>query len=151
MKHYIIDGNNLLHKIKKFEKLLKKDKQSPREKLTFLIEDYSHGKKIKVTLHYDGFEKFPINSGSIKIIYSNDKSADEKIKHEIETAENRKNITVVTSDDNIKDFARKCGSEVISSEDFLGMIFTKHDEDEEAKRISSMNNPEYFKRLFDSK
>ena len=119
MKHYIIDGNNVIHKIKKFEKLLQKDKQSPREKLAFLIEDYFRGKQVKISLHYDGYERIPIKLDLIKITYSSNRIADEKIKLEIEAEKNRKNIAVVTSDDNIKDFARQCSCEVISSEDFI--------------------------------
>ncbi|MCL5029936.1 MAG: NYN domain-containing protein [Bacteroidetes bacterium] len=151
MKHYIIDGNNVIHKIKKFEKLLQKDKQTPREKLAFLIEDFFRGKQVKISLHYDGYERIPIKLDLIKIIYSSNKIADEKIKHEIESEANRKNIVVVTSDDNLKDFARKCSCEVISSEDFIKMILKKEEPDEETKIISEMNNPEYFKKLFGEK
>ncbi len=149
MKHYIIDGNNVIHKIKKFEKLLQKDKQKPREKLAFLIEDYFRGKHVKISLPYDGYERIPIKLDLIKVIYSSSRIADEKIKQEIEAEENRKNITVVTSDDNIKEFARQCSCDVISSEDFIKMILKKEEPDEESKRINAINNLDYFKKLFD--
>jgi predicted RNA-binding protein with PIN domain len=45
MKHYIIDGNNLIGKIKSFNQLQKKNKQQCREKLAFLLSRYFSKKK----------------------------------------------------------------------------------------------------------
>jgi len=148
MKHYIIDGNNVIHKISSFVRLVQKDKQAPREKLVFMIERYFQGRKAKITLHYDGFENLPIKTSFIKIIYSNKKTADEKIRQQIEDADNGKNIIVITSDDGIKAFARKCRCEVIPSEDFIKQIQSMGQVDEETARINSINNSEYFRKLF---
>ena len=151
MKHYIIDGNNLLHKIRNLEAMLKKDKQAPREKLAFMIERFSGGKNIKVSLHFDGFENLSIKTEKIKIFYSNQKTADENIRNEIESVKNRRNLIVVSSDDALKEFAKKCGCETILSEEFASQIKSKDDSDEEDKRIESINNDEYFKKLFSDK
>lgn len=52
MRHYIIDGNNLIGKIASLQKLQKKNKQSSREKLAFILESYFLGKpNNKVSLH----------------------------------------------------------------------------------------------------
>ena len=150
MKHYIVDGNNVIHKVKSLSQLVKKDKQSPREKLIYMIEDYFQGRKTKITIHYDGFERLPIRTSFLKIIYSDKKTADEKIKHQIEYEDNSKNLTVITSDDNIKSFARKCGCEVISSENFIKQLQSRGKVDEEAAKISSMSNNEYFKNIFNA-
>jgi predicted RNA-binding protein with PIN domain len=150
MKHYIIDGNNVIHKVKALSNLVKKDKQAPREKLIFMIEDYFQGRKAKITIHYDGFERLPIRASIVKIIYSDKKTADEKIKYQIEAEENRRNLTVVTSDAGITAFARKCGCEVISSDDFIKQILSKGKVDEEASRIKSIDNSEYFKKIFNT-
>ena len=56
MLHYIIDGNNLIGKIKHFSNIQKKDKQAAREKLALFLDRYFISKKAKVTLHFDGFE-----------------------------------------------------------------------------------------------
>ncbi len=45
MLHYIIDGNNLIGKIKRFSSLQKKDKQTAREKLAFYVDRYFIFKK----------------------------------------------------------------------------------------------------------
>ena len=45
MRHFIIDGNNLMGKIPSLYKLQKKDGQSSREKLAFILESYFMNKK----------------------------------------------------------------------------------------------------------
>ncbi len=148
MKHYIIDGNNVIHKVKAFSRFIRTDKQSPRERLIFMIENYFQGRSVKITIHYDGFERFPIRASIVKIIYSDKKTADDKIKHQIEDADNPRNIIVVTSDTGIKAFARKCGCEVISSENFIKQLLSRGKVDEETARINSITNNEYFKKIF---
>lgn len=151
MIKYIIDGNNLIGKIPSLSLLQKKDKQAPREKLTFIVENYFHNKKIKVSLHFDGFENLPIKTYITKIHYSKSKIADKYIKNEIEAEKNRKNLIVVTSDNNIREFAKVCGCEVISSKEFAKLILKKGNDDEEKRRIDSMNDTEWFKKLFNAK
>ncbi len=151
MKHYIIDGNNLLHKIKKLEAVLKKDRQAPREKLAFMIERFASDKKIKISLHFDGFENIPIKTDRIKIFYSGRRAADDEIRSEIESAKNSKNLIVVTSDDALKEFARKCRCELIQSEEFSSKLSDGDPQDEEKRRIESIDNVEYFKKIFNDK
>ena len=150
MKHYIIDGNNLIGKISFLNKLQKTDKQRAREQVVFLIQQYFHNKKVNISLHLDGFPSQPINLYNGKIIYSHSKTADEKIKEQIEETKNRKNIVVVTSDNNLREFARVCGCEILSSEKFGKSITQKKDVDEEKPQINSEGDIEEFKRLFDS-
>ena len=151
MLHYIIDGNNLIGKIKSFSSLQKKDKQSAREKLTFYLERYFSSKKTKVTLHFDGYENLPIKTQKIIIVYSENKTADQKIKRQIETSNSPKNIIVITSDNNIKEFAKVCSAKTISSEDFNSEIQKEKNENEESERIKEINNVEEFKRIFNVK
>jgi predicted RNA-binding protein with PIN domain len=149
MRHYIIDGNNLIGKIGILQKLQKKNKQSSREKLAFILEGYFAGKRNnKISLHYDGFEGQSIRVQNIKIIYSGKQIADDEIKSQIEHEKNRRNIIVVSSDLNLKEFARVCGCGWRSCEDFSREIINSSPEDEEKKKIDEMNNDE-FKRLFD--
>ncbi len=148
MKHYIIDGNNLIGKIKRLQRLQQKDKQGSRDKLAFIIDSYFTQHKAKVTLHFDGHPGLPIKISKAKIVYSEDKIADDKIRDQIEAAKNRKNLVVVTSDGALKQFASVCGCDVILSEDF-GRELTKKNNDDEKKRIDEMNkNLDEFKKLF---
>ena len=145
MISYIIDGNNLIGKIKSLMDLQSKNKQASREKLVYMLDRYFSGKKYVVTLHLDGHQNGKINSSVMKIIYSEKLSADEKIKDQIERTASRKNTVVITSDSNIAEFARVCSCKIISSEEFASMIRNMNKEDDEENRIKQMNNDEFIK------
>lgn len=126
-----------------------KDKQSSREKLAFMIDNYFHDKKAKVTIHFDGFKNLPIKLNRANIIYSDSKSADDKIKNQIEFANNRKNLVVITSDNNIQDFARVCSCSIIKSEEFARTIQSKKQDDEKDIIDKMNNNLDEWEKLFD--
>lgn len=151
MLHFIIDGNNLIGKIPSIKNLQRTNRKASREKLTFLLGRYfSSGRNI-VSLHFDGHENEAINITGIKINYSGSKTADDKIKNEIERSKNPKNIIVVTSDNNVAQFARVCSCQVIKSENFSKKLFTISSPDDEQSRIEEINNSEEFKKLFGAK
>ena len=145
---YWFDGNNLIGKIPSIKKIQKSNKQASREKLAFLIGRYFSSGKNTVTLHFDGHPNEPIKVSRVKIKYSGSKTADEKIKLEIERSKNPKNIIVVTSDGNVAEFAKVCSCEVIKSEDFRKKLHSQNPADEEKSRIEEINNQEEFKKIF---
>ena len=149
MKHYIIDGNNLIGKINFLHKMQQKNKQRSREKLAFMIDNYFHEKKAKVTIHFDGFKNLPIKLNQAKIVYSDSKSADDMIKNQIELANNRKNLVVITSDNNIQEFARVCSCLIIKSEEFARTIQSKKQDDEKDIIEKMNNNFNEWEKLFD--
>lgn len=148
MKHYIIDGNNLIGKIKSLHQIQKKNKQQSREKLVFKLSRYFRSGKASVSLHFDGFEKDVIRVSGMKIIYSGSLTADEIIKREIEKSKNPKNIILVTSDSNLAEFGRVCSCQVIKSEDFAKLLLSSNSIDEEQTKIDNINSTEEFKKLF---
>lgn len=148
MRQYIIDGNNLIGKIEKFKKLQKPDKSQSRGKLAMLLSRYFSHKKVSVNLFFDGYENDKINVDGIKINYSGSLTADERIKTEIEKSKNPRNILVITSDNNLAEFAKVCRCTVIKSEEFAKQIYSVHTPDEEQSRIAELNNSEEFKKLF---
>lgn len=143
MIHYIIDGNNLVGKIPSLKSL--PDKQMARHRLSLMLERYFQKKKVKVSLHFDGFENEPIKVSGLKIHYSQDRSADEKIKKEIETIKNQKSVYVISSDLEIISFAKVCGCKVLKSEEFYKQIINQNKQEEE--KPSNFDTDE-FKRLF---
>jgi len=145
MRHFIIDGNNLIGKIPSIKS---KDKNAEREKLAYILERYFFNKKVKVSLHFDGHKNLPIKVSGIKIFYSENQTADDLIKNEIERTSNRKNIILVSSDNNLKEFARVCSCEVKSSDDFGKDITSSQNNDEEENIIDSIKNIDEFKKLF---
>jgi predicted RNA-binding protein with PIN domain len=149
MKKYIIDGNNLIGKIQSLANIQKKNKQASREKLAHLVDRYFVNKKIEIFLHFDGFANQRIRTNKSKLVYSDKVTADEKIKRQIESEKNKRNIIVISSDNNIKEFAKVCGCEVIASEDFGKEITKTQDVDDEDSRIKSMDDVSTFKKIFD--
>lgn len=148
MLTYIIDGNNLIGKISFLKNLQIKDKQSSREKLVYILELYFINKKTSVMLHLDGHPNSKISSSKMKIIYSEDLTADEKIKNQISHSKSPRNIIVVTSDSNLAQFAKVCSAAVISSEEFAAECLKNDSNSDEESKIKSMNNIEEFKKLF---
>lgn len=148
MKHYIIDGNNLIGKDKILNQIQKKNRQQSREKLAFLISRYFSLKKTAVSLHFDGFENEKINVTGINIKYSEKSSADEKIKQEIERSKNPKNIILVTSDSNLAEFGRVCSCQVIKSEEFIRLLNSTNSQNEEQVHIDFLKDSDEFKKLF---
>jgi predicted RNA-binding protein with PIN domain len=148
VKHYIIDGNNLIGKIKSLNQIQKKNKQHSREKLAFLLGRHFDKGKASVNLHFDGFENDAIRVSGIKIIYSGSLTADEKIKREIEKSKNPKNNILVTSDNNLAQFGRVCSCHVIKSEEFAKQLLLSNSIEEEQARIDAINSTEEFKKLF---
>ena len=154
MNLYIIDGNNIIGKVRSLFALQKKDKQGAREKLAFMVDNYFQVKKVKVSLHFDGFENLKIKTSKIKIIYSNKKEADQIIKDQISQTKNKKQIIVVTSDSNLAEFAKVCRCEVISSEEFGKRLTEKKSKDIEEdiiKKLDTPGNIREFQKLFNGK
>ncbi|MBU0474601.1 MAG: NYN domain-containing protein [Bacteroidetes bacterium] len=146
-RKYIIDGNNLIGKIPKLWNMQKKEKQSSRTGLVFQLERYFHQKKIGVSLHFDGHPNEAIKGKGIKITYSENTTADNKIKDEISITDNPKLITVVSSDQNVLDFARVNSCTIIKSEDFAREMNKIDSFENEEKIAQSISNNE-MKKLF---
>lgn len=124
IRHYIIDGNNLIGKDRDLFSLQLTSPQSSRERLCCVLGGYFAGKSFLVSLHFDGYAQEAIRVPGLRIEYSDSQTADEHIKAQIARADKPSNICLVTSDFNLADFARKCTSSVVPSEEFLRMIKT---------------------------
>jgi predicted RNA-binding protein with PIN domain len=148
MKHYIIDGNNLIGKDKSLNQIQKRNKQQSREKLTYMLSRYFSNTKASVSLHFDGFENDTIRVSKIKIFYSGRLTADEKIKSEIEKSKNPRNNILITSDNNLAEFGRVCSCHIIKSEEFVNQLLSSNSTEEEQAKIDAINSAEEFKKLF---
>lgn len=140
MIHYIIDGNNLIGKIKSLFVLQNKDKYASREGLVNILNNYFAGKKIKLTLHLDGHPNTALHLAKGKIIYSEKQSADSKIREEIDRAKNPKLITLVTSDNSLINYARVNSASVIKSEQFYKEIQNSQKGNEENEKVKQLEN-----------
>lgn len=137
MKHYIIDGNNLAAKIKTG------NKNCSRQRVVKYLSEHFAGTKNKISIYFDGYEKDFIPFFHGRIYYSGNKPADYEIRHHIENSNNPRLNVVVSSDHDIINLARACACEVIKSEEFVKKQKTTYSE-KEAKKISSIDNSEFF-------
>jgi predicted RNA-binding protein with PIN domain len=119
-----IDGFNLLYKFRKTEELMELNKLS-RARNLFLeyLKYYISKKKKKILVVFDGKKEPGIDItseyyGTIKVIYSLERSADEVIKEIIRKDKNRASNMVVSSDREIINYAKLYGIRVKKSEDF---------------------------------
>ena len=147
IKKYIIDGNNLIGKISELWVLQQKDRQLSRIKLVKYLDQYFANKNVKVSLHLDGFASDPIPSSKIKINYSDNKTADNKIKKEIDNSKNPKVLLVVSSDHSVQNYAKVNSCTILSSEDFNKMLKDKKSKKSEDDIAKSISNDE-IKKIF---
>jgi len=152
MNHYIIDGNNLIGKIKNLKVLQKNDKESSRIGLVQLLNNYFSGKKIRATLHFDGYPKTPLNLFKGKIVYSEKYTSDSEIRKEIDNHKNPKLITLISSEHQLINYARANACNVTKSEDFYSEILKTNEIDEEAKKLKILEKEkDTFLKLFNAK
>ncbi|MEO8211252.1 MAG: NYN domain-containing protein [bacterium] len=113
MKTILIDSNNLLHKVPHLKNLFIKDKEGAQLALIESVKANSN-KNEKIIFVFDGFSKIK----KTNVIFSNNISADEVMRKQIENFPDYKKLKVVSSDSGITDLARVCGCEVQKSEDY---------------------------------
>ena len=149
MNHYIIDGNNLIGRIKSLQHLQKKDKQSSREKLVRMVSKYFAGKNAKLSLHFDGFQNVPLSISRGKIFYSEKESSDNLIRREIESSKNPRLIILITSDHSLMNIGKANSCTVISSGEFSSSIEKSLEKNDEAEKIKELENEkDEFLKLF---
>jgi predicted RNA-binding protein with PIN domain len=128
MNQYIIDGNNLIGRITELKQLQKRDKQGSREKLVHLLNRYFAGKKVKLSLHFDGFPNFALAVSKGKIFYSEKNS----------------------SDHSLMNYGKVNSCTVISADDFYKEIQKSYEKNDEAEKIKQLEKEkDEFLKLFE--
>ena len=150
--HFVLDGYNI---IKQIPDLAKLKLEEGRESLFRVLEqDRPQGSmKNKVTVVFDGQANIGgFQRGSfLEIIFSCDESADDKIKKIVSHHENKKNVTVVTDDKEIKFYVRALGAKVISVDGFLNQIKSHRDETYRLKKKISQRERKTISRSLEYK
>ncbi|MBF0483165.1 MAG: NYN domain-containing protein [Candidatus Omnitrophica bacterium] len=117
---YLLDGYNIIHQMPEADK---GSLESLRDRLAQLVSGQRPQGSLrnKVTIVFDGQPGFlsPNSFNDVKIIFSSDESADDKIKKLVEYSDNPKAIVVVTDDNGIRNVVRSLGAGVMSVKDFL--------------------------------
>jgi predicted RNA-binding protein with PIN domain len=119
--HYILDGYNIIHQISGFSS---GSLEEQRQKLIRYIEKVSPqgSDKNMVTIVFDGradiFGNFV--QSAVKVFFSQNESADDKIKRLVLDSEQKSSTIVVTNDRDIQYSVRSEGAKAISVEEFFG-------------------------------
>lgn len=143
--HYLLDGYNILHQMPLFDTFSLEDKREAM--LQWIERARPQGSlKNKVTVVFDG--KFGIvgrtPSSFVEVVFSQDESADEKIKSILARIQNRKNTVVVTNDRAIQYAVRALGAKFLSVKEFLS-----HAKESPAKKSSSTQGQTEARKVTD--
>lgn len=121
---YIIDGLNVIKTsfIKKYESI---SIERAKEFLIDILERYKRKHPgIDFTVVFDGFSpQVRFAQRSIKIIYSCDITADEKIRKIIENKKNKKQTFVVSDDRQIREFTKILGGNPLKVGEFFEIVY----------------------------
>lgn len=147
IKKYIIDGNNLIGRMSDLWSLQQKDKQLARVKLVKIIDQYFGGKKFIISLHFDGFPADKIHSSISKITYSQNITADSKIREEIDSEKNSRSVAIISSDHSVQNYAKVNSCRIIKSEEFAGLLNVENKVKSEEDITKSISSDE-IKKLF---
>lgn len=134
--HYIIDGYNIINN--RLFAANHRKMRSPQAALLELIKDkrLCGSAKNQITVVFDGYcAKFESRcpDKQIQVIFSQEESADDKIKKIIDTSVNLRNIVVVSEDKEISCFAKYAGCKAMSVIEFMGYL-TAADEKKKINR-----------------
>lgn len=156
METIIIDAYNLIHRTSALDPLLARDQDSCVDALITKLQG-SFSPKTKIIAVFDGFGKNK-SAGNIEIKFAKTSSgadygnADNLIKSIIERTRSKKLTTIVSSDNEIKWFAKECGCKFQSSENFWKELKTKRKKaagkDREKPETVTRGEVDYFLKKF---
>lgn len=109
-------------------KVRKKSRDERLSLLDFIRASKSCGSpKNKITVVFDGFVPvgFKDDSGSVQVVFSGERSADEKIKSMVEKSANIGTVVVVSDDKEVKFHARHSKARAMGIEEFLDTAYIR--------------------------
>ena len=118
----IVDGYNLLHQL---PKLKGKKIDKAREILVRKLEEKKRTFQ-EILVVFDGGEgpnPTRFRGKNIKVIFTEDESADDYIKRQVKRSRTPRKITVVTDDREIRDFVKLYESSVLSTKEMREILF----------------------------
>ena len=153
MPHYLIDGFNLFHKIRVLE-----DSTTPRSDLVQYIRRNkltgSHNNR--VTIVFDGFETAELQvDPEYRIVFSEKRTADDVIKEIIRGVRHKRDVVVVSDDNEIRNAAREEGAQVRGTQEFLESKKSRRpkgrheDDDRKLSPSQMMDITDEFKKIWD--
>ncbi|HOK80244.1 MAG TPA: NYN domain-containing protein [bacterium] len=147
--HYILDGNNIIK-----HRLWNQGKQIFDDRLSLIIslkEYCNQHPSVKFTVVFDGWTSISSSHPGIKIIWSDDESADSVIIRKLACAD--KTSIIVSNDNQIRNRAKFAGFKILKVEEFLAILEKRKNEkksksiDSKEKKISYNRVPQIQKEL----
>jgi predicted RNA-binding protein with PIN domain len=118
---FAVDGYNLVHKLPELKALVERDLELARDRLVSLLAGYAAGRRVAVTVVFDGRRGFAGTRGDsrsgVKVVFARS-DADSYIKQMLERERSPKSWTVVTSDNSIRLHVADFGAKLLRSEEF---------------------------------
>ncbi len=132
----VIDGYNLIYQFPELRRMLERDREGARKGLIVRLGSYAHDKNVQIVVVFDGDDRLiriPESYSGIRVVFSKlPEKADPVIKKMIE--EHRQgDLTVVSSDQEIADYARLYGVKAASSRQFAYKVFKERKQEAEKK------------------
>ncbi len=142
----LIDGYNLLFQNPELRKILERDLEKARRILIDQLEEYAGKNNLHILIVFDGDDKInPCDESKsrVEVCFSESpEKADPLIKRLLKKTKKNHDFTVVTSDNEISNYAKLCGISVTSSQKFAEQISTHFFNGVEKKYSHSMTNAE---------
>lgn len=152
MKKFLIDGNNVINYHPKLKEKFLRNKENAKDDLALVVGDFLVNTKNEATIFLDGFEtvhSYVKCNRSLSIKYSRNLTADEVIKRTIDLEKNKRILVVVSSDIEVKNYARINDCEVKTSATFLNMIYKEtQSKTLDIKPIMTKSELEEWVRIF---
>ncbi len=126
---YLIDGHNLIGKQGKL------GQSGCEEELINEVQKFCFRKNKKAAIVFDGRSFSKEELGPVHVHYSDPGySADEVIKDIVHAEPNKQGLIVISSDNEIKDFARREGTQILSSEEFDNLLKRQEESGQDVER-----------------
>ena len=156
--HIIVDGYNLIRQSKSLRHLDQQSLELGRDALLESLVQYKRLKSHKITVVFDGnmvSQPSNVKQSGMNIHYSvPPKNADVVIKILLKKKLNHRNITVISSDNEVTGFARTCQANTMRSEEFYRKYLTfeeKFDASKKERKMSKAELNEWLKIFGQSK
>lgn len=153
MRTYLIDGNNVIHAEKNWEKIFFEEPESAKNLLVQKVVDYFQDKNNNAIIFFDGFNFIHSHSRisrNVEIKHAKNKTADETILLTIEKSKNAKNLIVVSNDVEVIKKAKLFQCAHKSSEEFIREINSSNSSSEGLEKPTPTNSElKYWIDLFE--
>lgn len=150
MRHYILDGHNILFRDAGLKSILSADPARALNVLIVRCQRIISGKNKKCSVFYDGAPPGNIVSGikNVQVTFSYNRTADALIKSLIARSKNPRNLIVVSDDAEIQRYARAHSCEILPVRRFLKETLQSGESNDPEKPTTDDLSIEEWLRLF---